>query len=76
MAALRRLSEDAVVVSRIGSPRLGLRCHDRLVGLIHEVAQVASYGRPISAPTRVKQFKARGARNLPSIDYGRNTAWL
>jgi hypothetical protein len=25
---------------------------------------------------RVKQFKACGARNLPSIDYGRNTAWL
>jgi hypothetical protein len=25
---------------------------------------------------RIKQFKACGARNLPSIDYGRNTAWL
>ena len=25
---------------------------------------------------RMKQFKACGARNLPSIDYGRNTAWL
>jgi hypothetical protein len=25
---------------------------------------------------RVKQFKACGARNLPSIDYHRNTAWL
>jgi hypothetical protein len=24
----------------------------------------------------MKQFKACGARNLPSIDYGRNTAWL
>jgi hypothetical protein len=25
---------------------------------------------------RVKQFKACGARNLPSIDYDRNSAWL
>lgn len=25
---------------------------------------------------RVKQLKACGARNLPSIDYGRNAAWL
>jgi len=25
---------------------------------------------------RMKQFKACGARNLPSIDYGRNSAWL
>lgn len=25
---------------------------------------------------RVKQFKARGARNLPSIDYDRDSAWL
>ena len=25
---------------------------------------------------RMKQFKACGARNLPSIDYGRNAAWL
>ena len=25
---------------------------------------------------RIKQFKACGARNLPSIDYGRNAAWL
>jgi Transposase DDE domain group 1 len=25
---------------------------------------------------RMKQFMACGARNLPSIDYGRNTAWL
>jgi hypothetical protein len=25
---------------------------------------------------RIKQFKACGARNLPSIDYARNTAWL
>jgi hypothetical protein len=25
---------------------------------------------------RVKQLKARGARNLPSIDYDRNSAWL
>jgi len=25
---------------------------------------------------RVKQFKACGARNLPSIDYNRNAAWL
>jgi hypothetical protein len=25
---------------------------------------------------RIKQFKACGARNLPSIDYDRNTAWL
>jgi DDE family transposase len=25
---------------------------------------------------RVKQLKACGARNLPSIDYHRNTAWL
>jgi Transposase DDE domain group 1 len=25
---------------------------------------------------RMKQFKACGARNLPSIDYARNTAWL
>jgi hypothetical protein len=25
---------------------------------------------------RMKQFKACDARNLPSIDYGRNTAWL
>jgi hypothetical protein len=25
---------------------------------------------------RMKQFKACGARNLPSIDYDRNTAWL
>ena len=25
---------------------------------------------------RMKQLKACGARNLPSIDYGRNTAWL
>ena len=25
---------------------------------------------------RVKQFKACGARNLPSIDYDRNAAWL
>ena len=24
----------------------------------------------------MKQFKACGARNLPSIDYGRNAAWL
>jgi hypothetical protein len=24
----------------------------------------------------MKQFMACGARNLPSIDYGRNTAWL
>jgi len=26
------------------TPGLGLRCHDRLSGLIHEYAQVASYG--------------------------------
>ena len=25
---------------------------------------------------RMKQFKACGARNLPSIDYNRNAAWL
>ncbi|HEY6423269.1 MAG TPA: hypothetical protein VIY28_08520 [Pseudonocardiaceae bacterium] len=25
---------------------------------------------------RIKQFKACGATNLPSIDYGRNAAWL
>lgn len=25
---------------------------------------------------RMKQFTACGARNLPSIDYGRNSAWL
>ncbi|MGH3514671.1 MAG: hypothetical protein ACRDS0_15430 [Pseudonocardiaceae bacterium] len=25
---------------------------------------------------RRKQIKARGARNLPSIDYDRNAAWL
>jgi Transposase DDE domain group 1 len=25
---------------------------------------------------RIKQFKTCGARNLPSIDYGRNAAWL
>jgi hypothetical protein len=25
---------------------------------------------------RIKQFKARGARNLPSTDYDRNAAWL
>ena len=25
---------------------------------------------------RIKQFKACGARNLPSIDYDRNAAWL
>jgi hypothetical protein len=36
----------------------------------------ARHGTQAHVEDRIKQFKACGARNLPSIDYGRNAAWL
>jgi hypothetical protein len=36
----------------------------------------SSIRAPHHVEDRITQFKACGARNLPSIDYARNTAWL